>query len=99
MILQAYRVISYDYHYLTWTDIDTGIRDNANFWNIRVKVGGTNQSSGYYSTGQSVTWGSSQSNGYKTRNFHIGQTGLVRLGQVNRGYADNVSSVDSSANG
>ena len=31
--------------------------------------------------------------------FYIGQTGLVRLGQVNRGYGDNVSSVDSSVNG
>ena len=90
---------TYNYHLLTWTDIDTGIRDNANYWNIRVKVGGTNQGSGYYSTGQSVTWGSSSANSYKTRNFHIGQTSLVRLGQVQRGYGDNVSSVDSSANG
>ena len=49
---------SYDYHYLTWTDIDTGIRDNSNYWNMRLKVGGTNQSSGYSNVGQAATWGS-----------------------------------------
>ena len=90
---------TYDYHYLTWTDIDTGIRDNNNIWNMRVKVGGTNQGSNYYNNGQSVTWGSNSGQSYKSRNFHSGQTGLIRLGQVQRGYGDNVSSVDSSANG
>ena len=91
---------TYDYHYLTWTDIDTGIRDNSNYWNIRFKVGGTNQTSNYSYMGQALTWGSNSGQSYKDRNFYK-STGasLIRLGQVNRGYGDNNSSIDSSCNG
>lgn len=90
---------TYDYHYLTWTDIDTGIRDNANFWRMRVKVGGTNQTSNQNNNGFSMSWGSSSSQSYKVRDFYNDGSGHIRLGKVNRGYGDNVSSVDSSANG
>ena len=91
---------TYDYHYLTWTDIDTGIRDNSNYWNIRFKVGGTNQTSNYSYMGQALTWGSNSGQSYKDRNFYK-STGasLIRVGHVNRGYGDNDSSVDSSCNG
>lgn len=90
---------TYDYHYLTWTDIDTGIRDNANYWNMRLKVGGTNQSSGYSNVGQAATWGSNSGQSYKVRYFYTDDTGLIRLGEVNRGYGTYESGIDSSANG
>ena len=90
---------TYDYHYLTWTDIDTGIRDNANYWNMRVKVGGSVQGSNYLNNGFALTWGSNSSQGYKTRYKYNDIFNIVALGRVNRGYGDNVSSVDSSANG
>lgn len=90
---------TYDYHYLTWTDIDTGIRDNANYWYMRVKVGGTNQGSGYLNNGLNFLWGSNAAQSYKTRRFWNDIFDKTVLGIVNRGYGDNVSSVDSSANG
>jgi hypothetical protein len=90
---------TYDYHYLTWTDIDTGIRDNANYWNMRVKVGGSVQGSNYLNNGFAFTWGSNASQSYKVRRTYNDIFNIVALGRVNRGYGDNVSSVDSSANG
>ena len=90
---------TYDYHYLTWTDIDTGIRDNANYWNMRVKVGGSTQSSNYLNNGFAFTWGGNSSQSYKNRYKYNDIFNIVALGRVNRGYGDNVSSVDSSANG
>lgn len=90
---------TYDYHYLTWTDIDTGIRDNANYWRMRVKVGGTNQSSNYNNNGWSETWSSNSGQSYKTRSFYSDGTGHIRLGKVDRGYGHLDSSVDSSCNG
>ena len=91
---------TYNYHLLTWTDIDSGIRDNGNFWRFRVKVGGSTPSSGYAWIGQSLYWGSNQSQSYKTRQFNkSNSTNYLSIGNVNRGYGDNVSSVDSSANG
>jgi len=90
---------TYDYHYLTWTDIDTGIRDNANYWNMRVKVGGSTQGSNYLNNGASLVWGSNASQSYKTRYFYNDIFNIVALGRVNRGYGHLDSSVDSSCNG
>lgn len=90
---------TYDYHYLTWTDIDTGIRDNLNFWNMRVKVGGTNQSSNYFNNGTAWTWGSNSGQSYKNRYLYNDIFNIIALGRVNRGYGHLDSSIDSSANG
>ena len=45
------------------------------------------------------TWGSHASQSYKVRRTYNDIFNIVALGRVNRGYGDNVSSVDSSANG
>ena len=90
---------TYDYHYLTWTDIDTGIRDNANYWNMRVKVGGSTQGSNYLNNGYALTWGSNSSQSYKTRYKYNDIFNIIALGRVNRGYGFYDSAIDSSCNG
>ena len=90
---------TYDYHLLTWTDIDTGIRDNANYWRLRVKVGGTNQTSGYINFGMAQSWGSNSANSYKELYQYRNTDNYGHLASTNRGWGDNVSSVDSSLNG
>tara|TARA_S200002703_G_scaffold31981_1_gene27952 strand:- start:1465 stop:2064 length:600 start_codon:yes stop_codon:yes gene_type:complete len=90
---------TYDYHLLTWTDIDSGIRDNLNYWRMRVKVGGTNQGSPYINFGMAQSWGSNSSQSYKTLYQYRNIDGYCHLASTNRGWGDNVSSVDSSLNG
>ena len=90
---------TYDYHYLTWTDIDTGIRDNANYWNMRVKVGGSVQGSNYLNNGFALGWGGNSSQGYKTRYTYNDIFNIIALGRVDRGYGYLDSTIDSSCNG
>ena len=90
---------TYDYHLLTWTDIDSGIRDDLNYWRMRVKVGGTNQGSPYINFGMAQSWGSNAAKSYKELYQYRNTDGYVHLASTHRGWGDNVTSVDSSLNG
>jgi len=89
----------YNHHLLTWTDIDTGIRDSANYWYMRLKVGGSSQTSTYINYGIALRWGSNSSQSYKVLDQVRNTDNRLYLAYANRGWGDNVSSIDSSLNG